>query len=81
VNEQRVHNLPGLDDYLQRLRATDPQLAEEFAGFTGVEQVLQWMARRGLATTAVDIVGQDEFEYDFLVRLDAAGRWLAFGVT
>jgi hypothetical protein len=29
----------------------------------------------------VDIVGQDEFHYDFLVRLDAEGRWLAFGVN
>jgi mRNA interferase MazF len=81
VSEQRVHNLPEFDDYLQRLRETDPQLAADFGGFTGIEQVLQWMARRDPATTAVDIVAQDEFEYDFLVRLDAAGRWLAFGVT
>jgi hypothetical protein len=72
---------PGFEDYLERLRTTDPQLAAEFAGATGIEQVLLWMSRRGLAATAVDIVGQDEFEYDFLVRLDTAGRWLAFGVT
>jgi hypothetical protein len=72
---------PEFEDYLGRLRATDPQLAEEFTGATGIEQVLQWLSRRGLGSTAVDIVGQDEFAYDFLVRLDAAGRWLAFGVT
>jgi hypothetical protein len=72
---------PEFEDYLQHLRATHADLATEFAGFTGIEQVLQWMSRRQLTGRDVDIVGQDEFHYDFLVRLDGEGRWLGFGVN
>ena len=68
-------------DYLERLRAREPELAQAFAGFTGIENVLDWMKRRGLCRAAVDIMGQDEFEYDFLLQLEPDGRWLAFGVT
>ena len=58
-----------------------PDLAAEIAGFTGIEHVLTWMQRRGLAQAGIDIVGQDEFSYDFLIELEPQGRWLAFGVT
>ena len=47
----------------------------------GVADVLAWMRRAGLAQTVVDIVGMDEFEYDFLIRLRPDGEWVAFGVT
>jgi hypothetical protein len=67
--------------HVRALAAADPGLAGELAAFQGVEEVLQWIERRGLCRTAVDIVGQDEFSYDFLVQLQAPGRWLAFGVT
>ncbi len=63
------------------LRAADPALADEVAGFTGVSRVLAWMQRRGLARARVDMVGQDEFHYDFLIELEPGGRWVAFGVT
>ena len=72
---------PEYADHVQRVRAADAGLADELAGFTGIEQVLTWMQRKGLVGTAVDIVGQDEFEYDFLIQLGPGGRWLAFGVT
>ena len=72
---------PEFTDYVERLRPAHPELADAFAGFTGIEQVLQWMAGRALTGKDVDIVGQDEFHYDFLVRLGAEGRWLAFGVN
>jgi hypothetical protein len=68
-------------DHVAGLRAADPDLADEVARFTGITAVLAWMQRRGLARAAVDIVGQDEFHYDFLIELEPAGRWLAFGVT
>jgi hypothetical protein len=68
-------------DYVETLRAREPDLAEEFARFTGITAVLDWMKRRGLTGTAVDIVGQDEFYYDFLIQMEPAGRWLSFGVT
>jgi len=68
-------------DYVERLHAQDQALAAELAGFHGVERVLQWMQERGLIHTAIDLVGQDEFSYDFLVQLGLDGRWLAFGVT
>ena len=48
---------------------------------TGVSSVLKWMQASGLAGTRVDIVGQDEFESDFLVRLGSDQEWLAFGLT
>ncbi len=64
-----------------RLAEGDPDLAAELAGFRGVADVLAWMQRRGLTRTAVDIVGQDEFEYDFLIQLGPGGRWLALGIT
>jgi hypothetical protein len=63
------------------LREQDPALAEEFAGFTSIRSVLDWMQRRGLAKASVDMVGQDEFHYDFLIELAPAGRWASFGVT
>jgi hypothetical protein len=68
-------------DYIQSLRVQEPVLAEELAGFHGVEDVLQWMQRRGLVQPNIDMVGQDEFSYDFLLQFEPAGRWLAFGVT
>jgi len=30
-------------DHIEKLRPTEPILANELAGFHGVEQVLQWM--------------------------------------
>lgn len=68
-------------EYATMLRAELPDVAAEIAAFTGIEQVLTWMQRRGLTAHDVDIVGQDEFSYDFLVELATGGRWLAFGVT
>jgi hypothetical protein len=70
-------------DYIKRLRGQEPVLAEELAGFHGVENVLQWMEQRGLCQQkqTIDLVGQDEFSYDFLLQLEPAGRWLVFGVT
>jgi hypothetical protein len=67
-------------DYLERLRGVEPALADEFAGLHAVNEVLEWMQRKGLSSAPVDIVGQDEFSYDFLVEF-APARWLAFGVT
>jgi hypothetical protein len=69
-------------DYVNRLRSQDPGLAAELADFHGIEQVLQWSQQRGcLAKEAIDLVGQDEFSYDFLLQLGTRGRWLAFGVN
>jgi hypothetical protein len=69
-------------DYLRLLRDEAAQLADEFMSFTGVKDVLDWMQRRGfLSRDGIDMVGQDEFHYDFLIRLEPNGRWLVFGVT
>jgi hypothetical protein len=68
-------------DHVTALGAHRPDPAAEVAGFHGIEQVLDWMKRRGLCHTAIDIVQQDEFEYDFLLELRPGGEWLAFGVT
>jgi hypothetical protein len=68
-------------DYVEKLHAHEVILADQLAGFHGIEQVLGWMQQSHLGKAAVDIIGQDEFEYDFLIQLEAGGRWLAFGVT
>lgn len=68
-------------DYVDVLRTNSPALAEEIAPFRGLEAVIQWMQRRGLTHAAVDLVGMDEFSYDFLIQLEQNGSWIAFGVT
>lgn len=73
--------VPEYPECVSRLRAVEPDLAEELAPFHGVGDVLAWMQQRGLTRTEVDLIGQDEFHYDFLVRLAPQGRWVVFGVT
>jgi hypothetical protein len=68
-------------DYVTALRRESPELAAEVASFRCMEQVLQWMQQRRLTQAAVDLIGMDEFSYDFLIQLEPEGRWLAFGVT
>jgi hypothetical protein len=68
-------------DSVAALREKEPELAAEVGSFHGLAQVLQWMQRRALTQAAVDMIGMDEFSYDFLIQLEAAGRWIAFGVT
>jgi hypothetical protein len=68
-------------DYVMALRDRSPELAAEVASFRSLERVLRWMGPRGLTQAAVDMIGMDEFSYDFLIQLEPAGRWIAFGVT
>ena len=68
-------------DHVETLHAESPGLAAEVASFRGVEDVLQWMKRHGLTKTAVDLIGMDEFSYDFLIQLEPDGSWIAFGVS
>jgi hypothetical protein len=68
-------------DYIDLLRKQEPTLAGELASFTGVEHVLTWLQKRGLEKPPIDMVGQDEFSYDFLLQFEPQGRWLAFAVT
>jgi hypothetical protein len=68
-------------DYVNELRGEFPDLANAFGRSDSLENVLDWMGSRDLANGAVDIVGQDEFSYDFLIQLDGQGHWLVFGVN
>jgi hypothetical protein len=68
-------------EHVAALRGCEPELAAECGRFTGISSVLAWMQRSGLCRAAVDIVGQDEFHYDFLIQLQPGGRWIVFGVT
>jgi hypothetical protein len=68
-------------EHVEALRAESPDLAKEVASFRGVEHVLQWLKQRELTRTAVDLIGMDEFSYDFLIQLEPEGRWIAFGVS
>ena len=68
-------------DDLQSLRRLHPGLVKELTGCDGVSDVLAWMQQRDLCGAAVDMIGLDEFEYDFLIELQTEGCWLAFGLT
>jgi hypothetical protein len=68
-------------DHLERLQTLAPELLQELESFRGIDHVIAWMSRRNLAQARIDLVGQDEFSYDFLLELEPEGRWLAFGVT
>jgi hypothetical protein len=69
------------EDHLRRLQQEDPALAAEVADFKGLGGVMAWMARRGIALAEAEIIQQDEFSLDFLIRLARDGRWLVFGIT
>jgi hypothetical protein len=66
---------------LDNLALSDPDLARQIADWHSLESVLDWMKGKGFPQGAIDLIGQDEFEYDFLIELETSGRWLAFGVT
>lgn len=68
-------------EYVEDLRADRPDLAAVFGRSDSLENVLDWLKERNLSRGAVDIIGQDEFSYDFLVQLDEADCWAAFGVN
>ena len=68
-------------DYVALLQPKYPALAEEFGRSDSLEMVLDWMKGRDFPPGSVDIVGQDEFSYDFLIPLEPEGRWLVFGVN
>jgi hypothetical protein len=68
-------------DHVGDLAEHHPGLAREVAAFTGVSSILAWMQQRGLTRTAIDMIAQDEFEYDFLIQLAPQGDWVSFGVT
>lgn len=81
VNPSNATTVLDYPNYAQQLTAVDSRLAEEIADFHGIEHVLQWMQQRQLPNNRVDIIGQDEFNYDFLIELEPQGRWLVFGVS
>ena len=66
---------------IDALRTQDPELAAEVASFQSLETVLAWLEKRGLIPGNIDLIAQDEFEYDFLIQLKPSERWLVFGVT
>jgi hypothetical protein len=67
-------------DHISALRADYSDLADAFGLSDSVENVLDWMQSRDLPPGAIDLIGQDEFSYDFLIRLDEK-RWPVFGVN
>ena len=67
--------------HVDQLRRIDSLLADEVACFTGITSVMAWMQRHDRTRVPIDIIGQDEFHYDFMIELEPAGRWLVFGVT
>ena len=66
-------------DYVKAIKVNYPVLAREIGGFHGIGNVLDWMNQRTFST--IDMIGQDEFEYDFMVQMKPDQNWLVFGVT
>jgi hypothetical protein len=66
---------------IERLRETLPTLAMEIASFTGIGHVIDWFSQTEKGTPAIDLIGMDELEYEFVVEARAQGCWLVFGVT
>ena len=46
-------------------------LARELVAQTSLQRALEWFQVRNLAVTPGDLIAQDEFSYDLLVRLDS----------
>jgi hypothetical protein len=67
-------------DQVQELQTDFPELAAAFAP-DSLENVLRWMETRQLPPGSIDIIAQDEFSYDFLIRLEPEEKWLVFGVN
>jgi hypothetical protein len=68
-------------DHVRDLSAHEPDLAKQFSDWHGLESVLNWIKDRNLPAGAIDLIGQDEFEYDFVIALDPDGPWVVFGLT
>jgi hypothetical protein len=68
-------------DHVEALRAAHPEFADIFGGSDSLEMVLDWMEERRLPSGCVQLIGQDEYSYDFLIRLEPENRWLVFGVN
>jgi hypothetical protein len=68
-------------DHVKELARSNPDLAALVAGWSSLESVLEWMKEKDFPPGSIDLIGQDEFEYDFLLELEPKGQWLAFGVT
>lgn len=66
--------------HVDRLAEEEPTLSSELGHSDSLENVLLWLQRQNLPPDSVDLVAQDEFSYDFLIRL-AEQRWLVFGVN
>jgi hypothetical protein len=68
-------------DYIRILRQGHLRLAEDVAAFHGINDVLEWMKHRSMERNPIDMIAQDEFEYDFIVQVAPGDGWLVFGVT
>jgi hypothetical protein len=67
-------------DHVDDLSRSHPALAAQVSGWHGLNAVMDWMQNRKPAGP-MDLIGQDEFEYDFLIPLESEGEWLVLGVT
>jgi len=68
-------------DHVERLRAEYPDLADQIAGFAGLQHVLAWMRAKGLPLGSLDVIAQDEYCHDLFFPWGPDGRYLAFGMT
>jgi hypothetical protein len=68
-------------EYVCQLAAENPDLASEVAGFNTLENVLNWMRRKELPFSALDVVFQDEYSHDVILPLPGESRCLVFGIT
>jgi hypothetical protein len=70
-----------LDDHLQVVNSSHPQLGAQLSSIRTLEHVLNWMNQRGLSLASMDMVTQDEYSHDVIVPLPADKQWLVFAMT
>jgi hypothetical protein len=68
-------------DFIHYLSQQHASLAIELAGFHTLENVLNWMRRRGLHLGSIDVVAHDEYSHDLLIPMGVGERHVIFGVT
>lgn len=68
-------------EQLTKLQNSHPALAESIAELRNLESILDWIPQIGLSLASVDLVQQDEYNYDFLIPMVEFGICLSFGLT
>lgn len=69
-----------LDD-VQNLAVDDSGLAEQLRSIRSLELLIEWLPTQRISLAELELINQDEYCHDLVVRDGPHGRWLVFGLT